>query len=132
MQHVRTPWPQSVRAVRCRLLLLQEISRRLTCSMLDRCRDDTGSAIACSYMRLLRRSYLTFTYFRRLCAPTSAAKTDPAASAAMPDADVPLTTLSRSAGSGMKAVSAPVIAWPTTMPLSSPFFREGSGNDAPT
>jgi hypothetical protein len=48
----------------------------------------------------------------------------------MPDADVPRITLSKSAGSGMKALGDPSIALPIVMPLSSPFLggwiREGS------
>ncbi len=51
--------------------------------------------------------------------------------AAMPDADVPRITLSRSAGSGMKALSEPSMAFPMIMPLSSPFLADGSGKEAP-
>src|SRR5262249_50987782 len=61
-------------------------------------------------------------YFRKLCAPTSAAKTEPMLSAAMPDADVPAITLSKSAGAGMNALSEPLMAFPIMMPLISAFF----------
>src|SRR5579871_303739 len=76
--------------------------------------------------------HLILTYFRRLCAPTSAANTEPMLSAAIPEADVPRITLSKSAGSGMKALSEPLIASPMVMPRSSPFFADESGNEAPT
>src|SRR5262249_14668899 len=76
--------------------------------------------------------YLTLTYFLKFCVPTSAAKMLPASSAAMPEAEVPRTTLSRSEGSGIKALSDPSLASPITMPLSSPFLAVGSGKEAPT
>src|SRR5947207_16029321 len=76
------------------------------------------------------KRYRTLTYFRKFWVPTSAAKTEPMLSAAMPDADVPRITLSRSAGSGMKALSEPSMAFPMTMPLSSPFLADGSENEA--
>src|SRR5437867_10022502 len=100
------------------------------CSFKSRSSPETGRAPATRLGGELR--YLTFTYFRRFCAPTSAAKTEPMLSAAMPDADVPRMTLSRSAGSGMKALSEPSMPFPIMMPLSSPFFAVGSGNEAPT
>src|SRR5436189_17970 len=68
-------------------------------------------------------------YFRKFWVPTSAAKMEPMLSAAMPDADVPRMTLSRSDGSGMNALSEPVMAFPVMMPRSSPFLADGSGNE---
>src|ERR1700680_544104 len=67
----------------------------------------SGSRISASCDPCCRRreapcsAYFTLTYLRRLCAPTSAAKMLPSRSAAMPEADVPFSTASRSAGSGM-------------------------------
>ena len=58
---------------------------------------------------------MILTYFPRPWAPTSAANTEPMLSAAMPDADVPAATVSKSAGSGMNALREPSIAFPIVL-----------------
>src|ERR1700722_14782537 len=65
--------------------------------------------------RARSRFHLTFTYFLRLWVPTSAAKMLPMSSAAMPEADVPTSTLLRSEGAEMKQVSEPSLALAITM-----------------